>query len=384
MFKEKYYELINKAKSQNIDDNIRYETHHIIPRSLGGTNDKSNLVKLTPEEHYMAHYYLWKFTNTPQMAWAFWLFNNFKGRKISKEEFGELRRQAAKISAELQKKPVYCLELDKVFPSCQEATLAVGAKKEYSGYIGEVCNKKHKACFEWKDGLRYHWCWPEEIKEFKKHKEELLFEELHRKELTNKKISESKKGKPAPNRISIICIENGKHFDTLKEAAVFCDGYPYYIKYNAEQGTPYHDYHWKLEGVEVELKEKTSHWKGKHLKEETKKKISEARRKSLSKIKCIELNMIFDCAKDAANYLHKSSGSYILECIRKNLPCYGYHWEIIEKEFKQPKIKCIELNKIFDNAKEAVKFVGKTNYRHLTRCIRNNSKCYGYHWEFIE
>ena len=36
--------------------------HHIIPKSLGGSNDKSNLVLLTPEEHF-AHYYLWKFTS---------------------------------------------------------------------------------------------------------------------------------------------------------------------------------------------------------------------------------------------------------------------------------------------------------------------------------
>jgi len=382
MFKEKYYELINKAKSQNRKDGY-FEIHHIIPRSLGGTNDEANLVKLTPEEHYDAHYYLWKFTNTPQMAWDFWLFNNFKGRKISKEEYGELRRQAAEASAKLQKKPVYCLELDMLFPSCLEATTFIGVKKEYSGYIGEVCNKKHKACFEWKNGLRYHWCWPEDIEEFKKHKEELLYEEIHRKELIGKKISKSKKGKPAKNRLSIICIEINKKFNSLKEAALFCNGNPHYLKLNAENGTPYHNYHWKLNGVDVELKEKKSHLKNKHLSKETKKKLSEEKRKRVPKIKCIELNKIFDCAKEAADYLHKSSGSYILEKARKGLPCYGYHWKIIEKEFKQPKIKCIELNKIFDNAKEAVKFVGKTDYRHLARCIRNKSKCYGYHWEFL-
>lgn len=31
------------------------EEHHIIPRSMGGTDDKSNLVFLTPEEHFVAH-----------------------------------------------------------------------------------------------------------------------------------------------------------------------------------------------------------------------------------------------------------------------------------------------------------------------------------------
>jgi len=31
------------------------ERHHILPKSLGGTNDKSNLVYLIPREHFIAH-----------------------------------------------------------------------------------------------------------------------------------------------------------------------------------------------------------------------------------------------------------------------------------------------------------------------------------------
>jgi hypothetical protein len=36
------------------------EIHHIIPRSLGGTDIKTNLVHLTAREHYIAHALLWK------------------------------------------------------------------------------------------------------------------------------------------------------------------------------------------------------------------------------------------------------------------------------------------------------------------------------------
>ena len=36
------------------------EKHHIIPRCMGGTNDPSNLVRLTPEAHYVAHQLLVK------------------------------------------------------------------------------------------------------------------------------------------------------------------------------------------------------------------------------------------------------------------------------------------------------------------------------------
>jgi hypothetical protein len=45
------------------------EKHHIVPRSLGGSDDRENLVKLTPEDHFFAHLLLAKATNSAK-AWA--------------------------------------------------------------------------------------------------------------------------------------------------------------------------------------------------------------------------------------------------------------------------------------------------------------------------
>lgn len=55
-----YKELIEFAKSQNRSkkDNNYYEKHHIIPKCMGGNNDKDNLVLLTLGEHVQAHYLL--------------------------------------------------------------------------------------------------------------------------------------------------------------------------------------------------------------------------------------------------------------------------------------------------------------------------------------
>ncbi len=52
----KYNKIIDNAISEkrNRKENT-YERHHIIPKSLGGTNNRSNLVLLTPEEHYICH-----------------------------------------------------------------------------------------------------------------------------------------------------------------------------------------------------------------------------------------------------------------------------------------------------------------------------------------
>jgi len=36
------------------------ETHHIVPKSLGGSNDSENLIKLSAREHFICHYLLTK------------------------------------------------------------------------------------------------------------------------------------------------------------------------------------------------------------------------------------------------------------------------------------------------------------------------------------
>lgn len=56
-----YYSIIQTAQSREIADTIS-EKHHILPRSLGGTDDDVNLVLLTPREHFICHKLLPKFT----------------------------------------------------------------------------------------------------------------------------------------------------------------------------------------------------------------------------------------------------------------------------------------------------------------------------------
>jgi hypothetical protein len=59
---KRWYDLII-LKAQLRTDKLEYnENHHIIPRSLGGNNDSSNLVTLTGREHFICHILLTKFT----------------------------------------------------------------------------------------------------------------------------------------------------------------------------------------------------------------------------------------------------------------------------------------------------------------------------------
>lgn len=54
-----YDNLIETRKKRKTKSEF-YEKHHIIPKCLGGSDDKSNLVNLTPREHFVAHLLLAK------------------------------------------------------------------------------------------------------------------------------------------------------------------------------------------------------------------------------------------------------------------------------------------------------------------------------------
>ena len=71
----RYERFIEVLKGQKIDGPV--EVHHIFPRSLGGSDDKSNLISLTPRQHYIAHWMLWKI-HGGKMAQAFFFMNNHK------------------------------------------------------------------------------------------------------------------------------------------------------------------------------------------------------------------------------------------------------------------------------------------------------------------
>ena len=53
-----YRKLMDRAKSRDIGGYT--ENHHILPKCLGGTNDKENIAVLTAREHYVAHQLLVK------------------------------------------------------------------------------------------------------------------------------------------------------------------------------------------------------------------------------------------------------------------------------------------------------------------------------------
>jgi hypothetical protein len=69
-----YYSIITRAKSRS-SLTCYTEKHHIIPKSLGGSNNSENLVCLTAKEHFICHLLLPKMTVGDQkrkMVYAAW------------------------------------------------------------------------------------------------------------------------------------------------------------------------------------------------------------------------------------------------------------------------------------------------------------------------
>ena len=77
-----YYTIIDNAKQRTL--NGYAERHHIIPRSLGGTDLKHNIVSLTAKEHFICHLLLTKMVNGPQqekVIYAAWMMANQENRQ---------------------------------------------------------------------------------------------------------------------------------------------------------------------------------------------------------------------------------------------------------------------------------------------------------------
>ena len=106
-YKRIYDEIIENAKNQVRDGYL--EEHHIVPKSFGGTNEKSNLVLLTAREHYICHWLLAKHTNDKRMWAAFAMMNlasNKHDRVINSKTF-ERAKIARSISVSGKNNPRY-------------------------------------------------------------------------------------------------------------------------------------------------------------------------------------------------------------------------------------------------------------------------------------
>lgn len=185
-----YNSLVERAKNRKLT--TYKEKHHIIPKCMGGSNNKENLVELTAREHYIAHLLLVKiYPNNDKLKIAVWnmlnVSNSYHKRvyTISNRLYEEYRIYASKIT-----------------------------KKWFSN---ELNNNKIL----------------ERNKKISKANSGKIFTEEHKKNISKNHADVSGKNNPYygmgykqigslnPNSKKVLHIESGKQFSTMKEAAEY-------------------------------------------------------------------------------------------------------------------------------------------------------------------
>jgi hypothetical protein len=102
-YKRTYDKLMERASGRKYISG-EHERHHIVPRSLGGSNAKTNIAVLTYREHFLAHWLLTKFTEGEarrNMHCALWRMmakaKNNRARVYSSWEY-EIARRSQSIA----------------------------------------------------------------------------------------------------------------------------------------------------------------------------------------------------------------------------------------------------------------------------------------------
>jgi hypothetical protein len=80
-----YQNITDRARDRNLD--CYTEKHHIIPRSLGGTDYADNLVDLTAREHFICHWLLIKMNSGEDRAKMVYALRMMRAEKTGQQRY---------------------------------------------------------------------------------------------------------------------------------------------------------------------------------------------------------------------------------------------------------------------------------------------------------
>jgi hypothetical protein len=170
----KYYNQLvtsRKAMDRKFKTGCGFEKHHIIPKSLGGSNLKSNIVVLTPREHGLAHILLTRmYLGQAKGKMCYALIALSKGRNkyraiLTSREYESLRKAYYAVQQDPDYRALRSANAAKQWTPERKAAVAKKARQQWiDGPKREIFssnayrNKKaHQMKERWKD--------PEYIKE---------------------------------------------------------------------------------------------------------------------------------------------------------------------------------------------------------------------------
>lgn len=100
-----YSLIVEGARSRETSGYV--EKHHVLPRSMGGTDEPLNLVDLTAREHFLVHWLLTKMVTGHALykmrcAWSAFNWNKAK-RQLTSAQYALIRENLSRVSSESQK-----------------------------------------------------------------------------------------------------------------------------------------------------------------------------------------------------------------------------------------------------------------------------------------
>lgn len=164
--------------------NEYHERHHILPKCMGGNNEKSNLIDLYAREHFIAHKLLaLENPDNDKLVHAWWMMGVVNDNQQRYEQTPEEYEEARKAYID---------------------TIS-GKNNPMWGKVGVMNGKNHTE--ESKNKMR----------EQKLGEKNSFYGKQHTEE-TRKKMSEAQSGKNHPTCRSIYCYELDEYFWGAKEA----------------------------------------------------------------------------------------------------------------------------------------------------------------------
>ena len=139
---QKHYDLlIERARARVLQGYV--EVHHVVPRCLGGGDEKENLVQLTAEEHYLAHQLLHKVHPGVKglLFSVISMSGNRWGNRNNNKSYGWIRRKNAILQSENSLErwadPVYR-------EKHQRAMDVLRSDPEYVAKVAKALSETHK------------------------------------------------------------------------------------------------------------------------------------------------------------------------------------------------------------------------------------------------
>ncbi len=96
-----YYKIIARGEDRDLIGH--YERHHILPKCIGGSNESSNIVKLTAREHFICHRLLVRMhPNNAKIKYAAWAMCHQRNSRKMKRTYRITSRTYETLKQEFQ------------------------------------------------------------------------------------------------------------------------------------------------------------------------------------------------------------------------------------------------------------------------------------------